>query len=334
MSLQSCHYQIKHRTCYTYQHEVLQARHLLHLHPRQSEYQQQLDHRLLIDPQPAERALIPDAFGNHMLQIVIERPHATLQVDAEMVITLTARPELDRSAVLSWERLRDELSYANRPRSKNELEVLRYRQESPHIKLKNAFSEFAAPCFGKSESMLTSVIRLMNRLFETLKYVPGATNTTTPLWQVLEKRHGVCQDFAHLMIACLRSMGLSARYVSGYLRTVTKDSAGSKDPGAAPKSKALVGADATHAWVSVYIPPLGWVDLDPTNNLVVNLDHVTLGWGRDFSDVSPLRGVITGGGTHQLEVGVTVMPIKASQHNLKPVEVSAQDSIQDSTKSR
>lgn len=321
MSQPTCHYQIKHRTCYQYQSEVLQARHLLHLHPRQTAFQQQINHRLVIEPEITEQALIPDAFGNQVLQIVIDRPHAMLNVDAEMEIKLMARPQPD-SEVSSWERVRDDLSYASRPRSKAELEVLQYRQASPHIKLKNAFSEFAAPCFGKGESMTTCVIRLMNCLFETLKYVPGATNTTTPLWEVLEKRHGVCQDFAHLMIACLRSMGLSARYVSGYLRTTPKHTAAESksvdSKTAEPKLKALVGADATHAWVSVYVPPLGWIDLDPTNNLIVNLDHVTLGWGRDFSDVSPLRGVITGGGSHQLEVGVSVTPIKKQQLGLKP----------------
>jgi transglutaminase-like putative cysteine protease len=308
MQSQICQYQIVHKTRYEYESEVLQARHLLHLHPRQSAYQQSLRHRMHIVPQPTDQALIPDAFGNQVLQIVIDRPHAELHVDTEMEIELTARAEPDPEKLISWERVRDELSYASRPRSRNELEVLQYRQESPHIKLKNVFSEFASPCFGKGEPMLTCVVRLMNRLYETMKYVPGSTNTTTPLWEVLEKRQGVCQDFAHLMIGSLRSLGLSARYVSGYLRTVTKE------PTAESKPKALVGADATHAWVSVYVPTLGWVDLDPTNNVLVNLDHVTLGWGRDFSDVSPLRGVITGGGTHKLSVGVSVKPMKMAAH--------------------
>jgi len=289
--LNSRQYQIKHDTRYEYTNEVIQARHLLHLRPRQSEFQTELRHSLRIDPAPTDQVLLRDAFGNEMLHIVIDRPHARLHAKQG----------------ISWGKLREQLSYTSTPRTRNDLDVLRYRQESPHVKLKNAFRDFAVPSFTDHDSLMVCAIRLMNNLFETLTYKPGATNTTTPLLEVLEKRHGVCQDYAHLMIACLRSMGLPARYVSGYLRTAPlnplRDTNRNK-----PESK-LIGADASHAWVSVYVPPFGWIDLDPTNNLVVNMDHITLGWGRDFSDVSPLRGVITGGGAHQLIVGVSVIPV-------------------------
>lgn len=297
-------YRVNHITRYDYESEVVQARHWLHLRPREHARQKVIRHGLLIDPAPTESAALLDAFGNDTFQMVVERPHSSLEVTADIEVSITPRMEMVASESLSWERARDELGYTGRPRSPGELEALSYRFESPQIKLKNVFGEFAAPCFGKGESLLNAAVNLMQKLFENLTYKPGATNTNTPLIEVLENRHGVCQDYAHLMIACLRSLGLSARYVSGYLRTSAVEPEEGKEP-----KKNLIGADASHAWVSVFIPPFGWIDLDPTNNVIVDTDHVTLGWGRDFSDVSPLRGVIVGGGQHQLSVGVSVTQV-------------------------
>jgi transglutaminase-like putative cysteine protease len=160
------------------------------------------------------------------------------------------------------------------------------------------FAAYAADCFSPGRPLLAAVDGLMQKIFSEFSFDAAATQVATPLLQVLEERRGVCQDFAHLMLACLRSMGLSARYISGYLLT--------QPPPGQPR---LIGADASHAWISVYCPQHGWVDFDPTNNIRPALEHITLAWGRDFADVSPLRGVILGGGSHDPEVQVTVLPL-------------------------
>ena len=165
--------------------------------------------------------------------------------------------------------------------------------------LKNTFVEFSESCFPPGVPLLLGVQALMQKIFSEFTFDAEATQVATPLVEVLERRRGVCQDFAHLMLACLRSRGLAARYISGYLLT--------QPPPGQPR---LIGADASHAWVSVFCPVAGWVDFDPTNNVQPALEHITLAWGRDFSDVSPLRGVILGGGSHDPEVRVTVMPLE------------------------
>jgi transglutaminase-like putative cysteine protease len=296
-------YRVNHQTRYEYNAEVVYARHWLHLRPREHEHQHVISHGLLVDPAPAETLTLTDAFGNDTLQLAMERPHRYLEVTVDMEVAIKSRSDLNAADSLPWERVRDELSYTSRPRSARELEALSHRLESPLVHLKNAYSEFAAPCFGKTEPVLVGAERLMRKLFEHVTYMPGKTHTHTPAMEVLEKRHGVCQDYSHLMIACMRALGLSARYVSGYLRTIPLQGVA-----------ALTGADASHAWVAVYAPPFGWVDLDPTNNVRVSTDHITLAWGRDFSDVSPLRGVITGGGSHQVSVAVSVVPLANESH--------------------
>jgi transglutaminase-like putative cysteine protease len=181
--------------------------------------------------------------------------------------------------------------------------VRRYLCESPHVRVKTGFAQFAADCFAPDAPVLVCAEKLMHKIHGEFTYAPGETHVMTPLLEVLGSKRGVCQDYAHVMIACLRSMGLSARYVSGYLRTLPHEGAPGKEP-------ELVGADASHAWIAVYAPPFGWVALDPTNDRRVGRDHVTLAWGRDFGDVSPLRGVILGGGgEHELTVNVTVRPL-------------------------
>jgi transglutaminase-like putative cysteine protease len=170
--------------------------------------------------------------------------------------------------------------------------------QSPYVRVKHVFQRYAGECFPAGQPMLAGAEALMQKIHREFTYAPGETSVSTPLMRVFENRRGVCQDFSHLMIACLRSFGLAARYVSGYLRT-------NPAPGATP----LVGADASHAWVAVYCPPHGWVELDPTNGVRAGLDHVALAWGRDFGDVSPLRGVIIGGGYHHPSVRVTVEAI-------------------------
>jgi transglutaminase-like putative cysteine protease len=288
-------YRICHETHYHYAASVVHAHQLLHLTPRTTIDQTCSEHHIEVTPTPARRYQETDPFGNTLTRLEIDRPHRELKVVAMMTLDVEPRHIVAADETLPWERVRDELSYSNRPRSERELEASMYRMESPHARIKSVFSDFAANCFGRSVPVLVGAEDLMNKIHEQFEYAPGKTYVGISLTEVLEQRRGVCQDFAHLMIACLRSQGLAARYVSGYLRTTP-----SKD------APLLTGADASHAWVSVYAPPFGWIDLDPTNQLVVGTDHITLAWGRDFGDVSPLRGVIVGGGQHSLHVGVDV----------------------------
>jgi transglutaminase-like putative cysteine protease len=221
-------------------------------------------------------------------------------VDAQMEVELAPRTPADAAKTLPWEELRDLLRYRAQPLDQDILEALRFRSESPHVRVKAALAEFALPCFTPGRPVLEAAEALMHKIHAEFTYAPGETDVMTPLMQLHEERRGVCQDYAHFMISCLRSYGVAARYVSGYLRTMPL--------GLDPEDE-LIGADASHAWVAVYAPPFGWVELDPTNDRRAGLDHVTLAWGRDFGDVSPLRGVILGGRSHKLEVSVKVEPL-------------------------
>jgi transglutaminase-like putative cysteine protease len=177
------------------------------------------------------------------------------------------------------------------------------------VRVKRVFTEYAEECFPSGHPILGCAEALMRKLHAEFHYAPGETTISTPLTELLARRRGVCQDFAHLMIACLRSRGLAARYVSGYVRMLERPEGTEPDTTAAP----LRGGAASHAWVSVYSPPFGWVELDPTNDARVGTDHIAVAWGRDFGDVSPLRGVILGGGAHTLSVSVTVTPFAADR---------------------
>lgn len=287
-------YAVRHETRYRYDREVAHSHQLLHLIPRDSPRQACLEHSLSIDPSPAVRTEHVDAFGNRVTRVELDRPHEELSVQAEMLVSLQPPPEAALEQAESWESVRDGLSYQSQPRQPDWLEAMRFRGESPFVRVKRLFSDFAHDCLLPGHSVLEVADCLMAKVHAEFTYAPGETEIATPLLEVLRTRRGVCQDYAHFMIACLRSAGLAARYVSGYLRTHA--------PG-------LIGADASHAWVAVFAPPFGWVEFDPTNNLRVRQEHVTLAWGRDFGDVSPLRGVILGGGTHSLEVRVQVRPL-------------------------
>jgi transglutaminase-like putative cysteine protease len=295
----SAHYQIFHDTHYHYDSPVSLAQQLAHLWPRPCAWQRCTDRQLQISPQPTSRRDELDVFGNPLTRLAFERPHDELLVNASLTIEVLPRPVLDFNLSPAWEDTRSALTYSSQPLSPELLEACRYRFESPYVHLKRNFVEFSESCFPTGRPLLLGVQALMEKIFREFTFDAEATQVATPLVEVLERRRGVCQDFAHLMLACVRSRGLAARYISGYLLT--------QPPPGQPR---LIGADASHAWVSVFCPVLGWVDFDPTNNVQPALEHITLAWGRDFSDVSPLRGVILGGGNHDPEVRVTVMPLE------------------------
>lgn len=296
--MKSARYRILHDTHYHYTAPVSLAQQLAHLWPR--ECPQQICHlrELLIDPEATRRRDELDVFGNPLTRLAFERPHEFLHVRARLDVEVLSMPKINLEDSPAWEDVCHELSYSGRILEGAALEAARYRFESPYVHLKQQFATWADDCFKPKRPLLAAVNALMNKLFREFTYDAAATQISTPLAQVLSEKRGVCQDFAHLMLASLRSRGLAARYVSGYLLT--------QPPPGQPR---LIGADASHAWLSVWCPKQGWVDFDPTNNIIPGVEHITLAWGRDFGDVSPLRGVILGGGHHDPSVSVTVMPL-------------------------
>jgi transglutaminase-like putative cysteine protease len=289
-------YRLRHVTRYAYAAEVMLSQQLLHLVPRPVPYQRCLDHSIEVVP-AGHRVDATDAFGNPIVRLEIGVPHTSLTVTSRMDVDVYARPRLPAHESLPWERVADEFHYRAVPPGRDLLEAARFRHESPHVHIKREFAEFATDCFPAGRPLLAAAEALMHKIHAEFRYEPGTTTIGTSVTEVLRERRGVCQDFAHVMIACLRSRGLPARYVSGYVRGVSLQEDGDPAP---------VGGGASHAWVSVWAPPFGWVDLDPTNDKPAGLDHVAIAWGRDFADVSPLRGTILGGGHHTLEVEVTV----------------------------
>lgn len=296
--MSSAFYQILHDTHYRYASSVTLAQQLAHLWPRDCPWQRNHEQQLLVSPLPCQRQDALDVFGNPLTRLVFERPHDELKVSARLKVEVLPRPALNVQDSPAWEAACSALRYSGQALAPGVLDAARFRFESPYVHLKQVFADFAAECFNPGRPLLAAVDGLMLKIFSEFSFDAAATQVATPLLQVLEERRGVCQDFAHLMLACLRSLGLSARYISGYLLT--------QPPPGQPR---LIGADASHAWISVFCPQHGWVDFDPTNNIRPALEHITLAWGRDFADVSPLRGVILGGGSHDPEVQVTVMPL-------------------------
>jgi transglutaminase-like putative cysteine protease len=284
-------YAIVHETQYTYESPVVLSQQLLHLTPR-FDVQRMAEHRIEVGPAPAETLSREDYFGNRVTQIMLAAPHATLTVRALSSIEVQARAA--PGAAGPWEARRDRLRQGG---GEALLEPMQFLYESPHVEFFRDLAAYAEPSFGKGRDLLDAALDLTRRIHADFKFDSKATSVSTPLREVLAKRRGVCQDFAHLMIGCLRSLGLPARYVSGYILTAPP-----------PGKPRLIGADASHAWVSVWTGA-EWVDLDPTNNMLVSDQHITLAWGRDFSDVTPMRGVILGGGEQELAVRVTVTPL-------------------------
>ena len=296
--MNSHRYHIEHLTSYRYAGPVLHSRQQIHMSPRTTTWQERLQHSLTFSTPPTYREEDYDAFGNPVCRTEFDVPYMQLTIAAQMQVRIIPRDLFAATDSETWTNVRDAMTYQNTPLPADRLEALRFRPESPHIRIKHELGEYARDCFGSDLPILQGAENLMHKIHREFAYKPGSTAVSTPMLTSFRQRHGVCQDFAHIMIGCLRSLGLAARYVSGYLRT--------EPPTGQPR---LVGADASHAWVAVYCPPLGWVELDPTNNVRVNTDHITLAWGRDFGDVSPLRGVLTGASVDELEVKVTVTPL-------------------------
>jgi transglutaminase-like putative cysteine protease len=291
-------YHVRHDTLYRYDQPVGESRQLLRLTPRELPWQHCVAHRIEVVPEPGRVTDFRDSFGNAVRALHFESDHDTLAIRAESWVEITPRAPPSLAASVPWETVRDTLAYdANRRMTPEALEASAFLFESSDVRIKRDFADYAAKNFAPGAPLLRAVDGLMRRIHREFTFDPEATEVSTPVTQVFAQRRGVCQDFAHFMISCVRSMGLAARYVSGYLLT--------QPP---PGKRRLVGADATHAWVAVYCPPLGWVDFDPTNAVLPAREHITIGWGRDFSDVSPLRGVILGGGGHEPEIAVTVVP--------------------------
>jgi transglutaminase-like putative cysteine protease len=289
-------YGIRHETVYHYGGDVAHSHQLLHLTPRDTPHQTCHRRNISLSPQPSARREDVDAFGNLVTRLEYDLPHDRLEVLAEVGVEVRHAPALDAEGSDAWETVRSALVFSGDALADGLLDVFRYRMESSYVRIKQAFTDYGEDCFAPHRPVLAAAEALMRKVYRDFTYAPGSTNIRTSAIEAFVARRGVCQDFAHIMIGCLRSRGLAARYVSGYLRTHPPAGA---DAG-------YVGADASHAWVSVYCPPFGWVDLDPTNDMRVNTDHIIIAWGRDFGDVSPLRGVIVGGGRHRLSVRVSV----------------------------
>jgi transglutaminase-like putative cysteine protease len=289
-------YQVEHRTLYRYDTPVIQSQQLLHMMPRETPFQQSVSCTLVCNPQPAEQSRHLDFFGNHNDYVTILIPHQSLQVTSRFQVEVSPRPTMDAFIQSpAWEQLHAMLQ----SQGAQHIEATRYMYSTVKVKSSEALASFARTCFTPQRPLLEAAMALAQQIYREFEFDPQATDVATPLDEVLNGKRGVCQDFAHVMIGAMRSLGLACRYVSGYILT--------HPPKGQPR---LVGADASHAWVSVYCPVYGWVDFDPTNNCLVQHEHITVAWGRDFSDVSPMRGVVLGGGQQQLNVSVTVTPLE------------------------
>ncbi|MDD2545867.1 MAG: transglutaminase family protein [Burkholderiaceae bacterium] len=295
---------ITHETRYDYRPAVETAHHVLCLQPISTALQDTLERTIEIQPAPLQPSERQDVFGNHLCQFSLQPPHETLQVISRSRVR--TRAPLAAVSTLSWEAVRDRLRYCQGMVYDPAVE---FSLPSPHVPLHADFARYAHESFAAGRTLLEAARHLMQRIYQDFTYASQSTEVNTPVLTALAQRKGVCQDFAHILIACLRSLGLPGRYVSGYLLT--------QPPPGQPR---LIGADASHAWAQVYLPDLdanhpgqGWYDLDPTNNRdgwgTPGEDYVTVARGRDYSDVAPMRGVIHGGAKHTLHVGVTVAPV-------------------------
>lgn len=287
-------YEVRHRTVYQYPEQVAESHHLARLRPLTDGTQRCLSHELRIVPEPGAMEERVDAFGNSFTFFALQAAYEKLTVEALSVVETLPGQVTDLQASPPWEEVVELLAEDTTARH---LEAQPFRFPTLQVPVSEALADYALLSFTPGCPMLAAARDLTSRIFRDFRFDPAATTVSTPVETVLRKKRGVCQDFAHLGIACLRSLGLAVRYVSGYLETAPP-----------PGKPRLVGADASHAWFSVYCPRSGWVDFDPTNNCIPGPRHLRLAMGRDYSDVSPLRGVTLGGGEHAPKVMVDVLP--------------------------
>ncbi len=287
-------YRIRHETVYAYSDRVDLASHMLHLSPRTLSGQQVFNATVHADPQPSRISWGTDHFGNEVCWIFLDNPHQrfAVTVQAEVAVAFAAPPAAD--ATPPWEAVMAQATAGGAAYQASE-----FAFASPMAPADREAGAYAAASFPPGRPILAAVLDLCARINRDFAFRPGVTTVNSPVGAVLAGRAGVCQDFTHLMLAAMRAHGLPARYVSGYLRT-------RPPPGQTPRR----GADQSHAWVGCWLgQDHGWIDLDPTNNLVVRDEHVVLAWGRDYGDISPVRGVILGGGAHTVSVGVDLAPV-------------------------
>ena len=272
-----------HTTTYLYSAPASICHTEVHLMPRADRGHRVLDHRLSVRPAPELTFARKDYFGNDVTYFSIHEPHRELSVTAATLVEMHEGDPLEPSLTPAWE----EALGTNWRREPHAMKAYQFAFESPRIPLGPGFAAYAGGSFPAGRPLLEAAMDLCHRVHSDFTYDKKATTVSTPVTELLTSRRGVCQDFAHFAIACLRSLGLAARYVSGYLRSGT-----------------LIGAEASHAWISVFCPGFGWLDMDPTNDQLVNGNHLTLAWGRDYSDVPPVKGVSIGGGEHVVDVAV------------------------------
>jgi transglutaminase-like putative cysteine protease len=285
-------YAVRHRTTFKYEQLVSVSHHVLHLTPRDFARQQCLSSAIDIEPTPTLVSEGVDYFGNNVQYLTVNEPHKRLLVESSSLVDVAASAPLDLTASPAWDELGQSLLTAST------LEAYEFGFDSPCAVATPEVRAFAGESFPPARPVLAATMDLTMRIFKEFTYRGGVSDISTPVAEVLAKRQGVCQDFAHLEIACLRSLGLPARYISGYL--LTHPPAGQKK---------LIGADASHAWLAIWCgSEIGWADFDPTNGLIPSDEHVTVGWGRDYGDVSPINGFILGGGEHDVIVEVDVDP--------------------------
>ena len=291
-------YHVRHLTTYHYHASVSLSQHQIRLRPRRARRQRIENFRLAIEPAPRDVHEYVDYHGNPASFVTIEGGHSRLGVCSLFDVELTAPRNVPPSETPAWETVRDN---GRGEQIGAALEANEFLFDSPLLKASEQFADYARPSFAKARPILEACLDLTARIHKDFTFDATATEVSTPILQVFKQRRGVCQDFAHLEIVCLRSLGIPARYVSGYINTVP--------PPGQPK---LAGADASHAWMSFYCDGLGWIDLDPTNNIIPSREHITIAWGRDFNDISPIRGVPLGSGGHTLKVAVDVISDNSS----------------------
>lgn len=288
-------FDVSHRTTYSYRSPVARSHHLLHLAPQSGEHQHVIRHSLLIEPAPAARKDFKDYFGNQASILTINEEHPELVIHARSTVEVHAPPRITIAQSSPWELVREK---AVKHDGTLDIAVLEYTCPSRHTPILREALDFARTCFPPNKPALEAAWDLTLRIKGAFLFDGTATDISTPISQVLRQRRGVCQDFAHLALSCLRGFGLPARYVSGYLLT--------RPP---PGRERLRGADASHAWVSVWTPENGWVDFDPTNGLMPAEEHISMAYGRDYDDVSPISGVLLGGSDQSMAVAVDVVAV-------------------------